>query len=301
MVLDVRALNKRAPSTLPPPAASAIHSENKSSRSVTRPTNVSGFNSFNVPSSSLMTTPPMLRLPTATEMPSGPTAPVGSPSHESTRPTHRRNHAVSASVEVPLESGYPAAETMLFTLLFTAFDERGIGSLDFQEFVVHLAVLARGTVQQQLALCFAAYDHNRDGRITAQDLQRVLDTPVLNDILTHDMTPLSDALVRKHIEDKLMELDILEFALLVDELPRLMLLIDVQHLLEIKLPPPPPVQKPVPVATKPGFYRRRSLVVSPDKDTNSNGVAAPSATTLHPQPPSGSPAAMTSPRASVRK
>jgi Ca2+-binding EF-hand superfamily protein len=236
---------------------------------------------------------PILRLSTLTEL--SPT----SPAQESTRPTHRRNHAISASVDVPLDSGYQTAETMLFTLLFTAFDEKGIGTLDFQEFVVHLALLARGNLQQKLALCFAAYDQNRDRRITAQDLQRVLDTPVLNGILVHDLTPLSDALVRKHIEDKPMELDVLEFALLVDELPRLIMLIDVQHLIEIKVAPPPVLKPVVPAAAKPGLMRRRSSLVSPERDTPV--ASPPGATTYHPQPPSGSPAGITSPRVSVRK
>ncbi|KAI6058907.1 calsenilin-like protein [Aix galericulata] len=52
--------------------------------------------------------------------------------------------------------------------LFTAFDADGSGALCFEDFVVGLSVLLRGTVQEKLNWAFNLYDINKDGFITKE-------------------------------------------------------------------------------------------------------------------------------------
>ncbi|KAF1431065.1 Calsenilin, partial [Spheniscus mendiculus] len=56
--------------------------------------------------------------------------------------------------------------------LFDAFDADRNGALCFQDFVVGLSVLLRGTVHQKLKWAFNLYDINKDGYITKEAMRR---------------------------------------------------------------------------------------------------------------------------------
>ncbi|ELK32254.1 Calsenilin [Myotis davidii] len=52
--------------------------------------------------------------------------------------------------------------------LFNAFDADGNGAICFEDFVVGLSILLRGTVQEKLKWAFNLYDINKDGYITTR-------------------------------------------------------------------------------------------------------------------------------------
>ncbi|NXA44218.1 CSEN protein, partial [Eudromia elegans] len=52
--------------------------------------------------------------------------------------------------------------------LFNAFDADGNGAICFQDFVLGLSVLLRGTVQEKLRWAFNLYDLNKDGCVTQE-------------------------------------------------------------------------------------------------------------------------------------
>ncbi|NXF42380.1 CSEN protein, partial [Nyctibius bracteatus] len=58
--------------------------------------------------------------------------------------------------------------------LFDAFDADRNGALCFQDFVVGLSVLLRGTVQQKLKWAFNLYDINKDGYITKEEMLEIM-------------------------------------------------------------------------------------------------------------------------------
>ncbi|XP_019581426.1 calsenilin isoform X2 [Rhinolophus sinicus] len=55
--------------------------------------------------------------------------------------------------------------------LFSAFDADGNGAIHFEDFVVGLSILLRGTVQEKLKWAFNLYDINKDGYITKERTQ----------------------------------------------------------------------------------------------------------------------------------
>ncbi|XP_040394463.1 calsenilin isoform X3 [Cygnus olor] len=58
--------------------------------------------------------------------------------------------------------------------LFNAFDADGSGALCFEDFVVGLSVLLRGTVQEKLNWAFNLYDINKDGFITKEEMLEIM-------------------------------------------------------------------------------------------------------------------------------
>ncbi|KAF6270435.1 potassium voltage-gated channel interacting protein 3 [Rhinolophus ferrumequinum] len=58
--------------------------------------------------------------------------------------------------------------------LFSAFDADGNGAIHFEDFVVGLSVLLRGTVQEKLKWAFNLYDINKDGCITKEEMLAIM-------------------------------------------------------------------------------------------------------------------------------
>ncbi|XP_053331826.1 Kv channel interacting protein 3b, calsenilin isoform X3 [Clarias gariepinus] len=58
--------------------------------------------------------------------------------------------------------------------LFNAFDMDRNGSIQFEDFVVGLSVLLRGSVTEKLHWAFNLYDINKDGCITKQEMMAII-------------------------------------------------------------------------------------------------------------------------------
>ncbi|XP_059515103.1 calsenilin isoform X2 [Myotis daubentonii] len=58
--------------------------------------------------------------------------------------------------------------------LFNAFDADGNGAICFEDFVVGLSILLRGTVQEKLKWAFNLYDINKDGCITKEEMLAIM-------------------------------------------------------------------------------------------------------------------------------
>ncbi|KAG8509690.1 Calsenilin [Galemys pyrenaicus] len=58
--------------------------------------------------------------------------------------------------------------------LFNAFDADGNGAIHFEDFVVGLSVLLRGTVHEKLKWAFNLYDINKDGYITKEEMLAIM-------------------------------------------------------------------------------------------------------------------------------
>uniref|UniRef100_A0A8V5HHP6 Uncharacterized protein n=1 Tax=Melopsittacus undulatus TaxID=13146 RepID=A0A8V5HHP6_MELUD len=73
-------------------------------------------------------------------------------------------------------------------LLFDAFDADRNGALCFQDFVLGLSVLLRGTVQQKLQWAFNLYDINKDGCISKEEMLEILTS--IYDMMGHSTRPM---------------------------------------------------------------------------------------------------------------
>ncbi|KAL7876055.1 hypothetical protein AOLI_G00110180 [Acnodon oligacanthus] len=58
--------------------------------------------------------------------------------------------------------------------LFNAFDTDHDGSVSFEDFVMGLSILLRGTVQEKLNWAFNLYDINKDGYITKEEMLDIM-------------------------------------------------------------------------------------------------------------------------------
>ncbi|XP_036365585.1 Kv channel-interacting protein 4 isoform X9 [Octopus bimaculoides] len=58
--------------------------------------------------------------------------------------------------------------------VFNAFDHDHSGSVNFEEFVMGLSVLSRGTLQERLQWAFNLYDINGDGIITKDEMMDIV-------------------------------------------------------------------------------------------------------------------------------
>lgn len=58
--------------------------------------------------------------------------------------------------------------------LFTAFDTDHNGCVSFEDFVMGLSILLRGTVQEKLNWAFNLYDINKDGYITKEEMLDIM-------------------------------------------------------------------------------------------------------------------------------
>ncbi|XP_077787379.1 calsenilin isoform X2 [Podarcis muralis] len=71
----------------------------------------------------------------------------------------------------PPASAVPSADaTMYAHFLFNAFDVDRNGAIRFEDFVIGLSILLRGTVHEKLKWAFNLYDINKDGYITKEML-----------------------------------------------------------------------------------------------------------------------------------
>ncbi|NXO04568.1 CSEN protein, partial [Rhinopomastus cyanomelas] len=83
--------------------------------------------------------------------------------------------------------------------LFDAFDADHSGTLCFQDFVVGLSVLLRGTVQQKLRWAFDLYDVNKDGCITKEEMLEII-TSIYDMMGRSTHPPLRDNAAAQHVE-----------------------------------------------------------------------------------------------------
>ncbi|XP_009474640.1 PREDICTED: calsenilin-like, partial [Nipponia nippon] len=83
--------------------------------------------------------------------------------------------------------------------LFDAFDADRNGALCFQDFVIGLSVLLRGTVQQKLKWAFNLYDINKDGYITKEEMLEIMKS--IYDMMGRCTQPtLRDSAPAEHVE-----------------------------------------------------------------------------------------------------
>ncbi|NXE30927.1 CSEN protein, partial [Ardeotis kori] len=95
---------------------------------------------------------------------------------------------------------FPQGDSSTYAhFLFDAFDADRNGALCFQDFVVGLSVLLRGTVQQKLKWAFNLYDLNKDGCITKEEMLEIM-TSIYDMMGRCTQPPLRDSAPAEHVE-----------------------------------------------------------------------------------------------------
>lgn len=101
--------------------------------------------------------------------------------------------------------------------IFKVFDQDHDGSISFEEFVLGLSVVARGTVQEKLLWAFSLYDLNGDGLITRDELVDIVSA--VYELLGKAVEPtISDRTAREHADSIFQKMDVNEDGVIsVDE------------------------------------------------------------------------------------
>ncbi|XP_003471754.2 calsenilin isoform X3 [Cavia porcellus] len=90
--------------------------------------------------------------------------------------------------------------------LFNAFDADGNGAIHFEDFVVGLSILLRGTVHEKLKWAFNLYDINKDGYITKEEMLAIMKS--IYDMMGHHTYPvLREDAPLQHVEKFFQKMD----------------------------------------------------------------------------------------------
>ncbi|XP_075424762.1 Kv channel-interacting protein 4 [Ascaphus truei] len=91
--------------------------------------------------------------------------------------------------------------------LFNAFDTDHNGSVSFEDFVMGLSTLLRGTIQEKLNWAFNLYDINKDGYITKEEMLDIM--KAIYDMMGKSTYPVLRAETPKqHVENFFQKMDI---------------------------------------------------------------------------------------------
>ncbi|XP_067271041.1 A-type potassium channel modulatory protein KCNIP2 [Pseudorasbora parva] len=90
--------------------------------------------------------------------------------------------------------------------LFEAFDRRKNGAVSFEDFVVGLSIILRGTITDRLCWAFSLYDLNKDGCITKEEMNDIMKS--IYDMMGKYTHPyMKDSASREHVESFFQKMD----------------------------------------------------------------------------------------------
>ncbi|ESN99299.1 hypothetical protein HELRODRAFT_66963, partial [Helobdella robusta] len=91
--------------------------------------------------------------------------------------------------------------------VFNTFDQDHSETISFEEFVMGLSLLLRGTMLEKLQWVFSLYDVNRDGVITSEEMQMVVSS--VYDIMgKFCSSKIDDTVIKNHVDALFEKLDV---------------------------------------------------------------------------------------------
>ena len=89
----------------------------------------------------------------------------------------------------------------------TTFDKNKSGKITFVEFIEGMAKLSSGgTEEDKLKFCFQIYDNDGDGKISQDDLQKVLKMMVGNNLNDQQLHAVYPKVQKQHFNHLILEL-----------------------------------------------------------------------------------------------
>ncbi|XP_059152946.1 Kv channel-interacting protein 4-like isoform X3 [Physella acuta] len=90
--------------------------------------------------------------------------------------------------------------------VFNTFDHDHNGSISFEEFVMGLSVLSRGTFQERLQWAFSLYDVNGDGVITKDEMLDIV-TSIYEMMGRYTEPSIDETTAREHVDRVFQKMD----------------------------------------------------------------------------------------------
>ncbi|XP_052395102.1 Kv channel-interacting protein 2 isoform X4 [Carassius gibelio] len=102
---------------------------------------------------------------------------------------------------------FPQGDSSAYAhFLFEAFDRHKNGAVNFEDFVVGLSIILRGTVTDRLCWAFSLYDLNKDGCITKEEMNDIMQS--IYDLMGKYTYPcMEDSAPREHVESFFQKMD----------------------------------------------------------------------------------------------
>nr|XP_014429970.1 Kv channel-interacting protein 4 isoform X1 [Pelodiscus sinensis] len=102
---------------------------------------------------------------------------------------------------------FPQGDSTTYAhFLFNAFDTDHSGTVSFEDFIMGLSILLRGTVQEKLNWAFNLYDINKDGYITKEEMLDIM--KAIYDMMGKCTYPvLKEDAPRQHVETFFQKMD----------------------------------------------------------------------------------------------
>ncbi|XP_075050828.1 Kv channel-interacting protein 4 isoform X3 [Mixophyes fleayi] len=108
---------------------------------------------------------------------------------------------------LPWESSIRSDASTYAHFLFNAFDTDHNGSVSFEDFVMGLSTLLRGTIQEKLNWAFNLYDINKDGYITKEEMLDIM--KAIYDMMGKCTYPVvREDTPKQHVENFFQKMDI---------------------------------------------------------------------------------------------
>lgn len=102
---------------------------------------------------------------------------------------------------------FPQGDSSTYAhFLFEAFDTDKNGSISFEDFVMGLSIILRGTINDRLNWAFNLYDLNKDGCITKEEMMAIMKS--IYDMMGKCTFPcMQDDTHREHVESFFQKMD----------------------------------------------------------------------------------------------
>ncbi|XP_077991997.1 calsenilin-like isoform X2 [Glandiceps talaboti] len=99
---------------------------------------------------------------------------------------------------------FPQGESSQYAhYVFNTFDTDSNGTISFEEFVLGLSILSRGTINEKLQWAFNLYDVNKDGCITREEMLGIIQA--IYDMMGRYSEPTYEELTPKEHADKIFQ------------------------------------------------------------------------------------------------
>ncbi|KAM8879520.1 A-type potassium channel modulatory protein KCNIP2-like isoform 2-T2 [Spinachia spinachia] len=102
---------------------------------------------------------------------------------------------------------FPHGDSSMYAhFLFEAFDTRNNGSVTFEDFVVSLSIILRGSITDKLNWAFNLYDLNKDGCITREEMMGIMQS--IYDMMGKCTSPcMGDNAPKEHVDNFFQKMD----------------------------------------------------------------------------------------------
>uniref|UniRef100_A0AAQ5XHZ6 EF-hand domain-containing protein n=1 Tax=Amphiprion ocellaris TaxID=80972 RepID=A0AAQ5XHZ6_AMPOC len=102
---------------------------------------------------------------------------------------------------------FPQGDSSMYAhFLFEAFDTHNNGSVSFEDFVISLSIILRGSITDKLNWAFNLYDLNKDGCITREEMTDIMNS--IYDMMGKYTYPcMRDSAPKEHVDNFFQKMD----------------------------------------------------------------------------------------------